>query len=232
MSEHLPVQLKITRIAKHTPGIWSFFMRAADGTLPSFQAGQVAVLEMVDHQPTYIAFASSPEEAEYEFLIKRSAAPNISSALFEPQIAEPVRLQQIIGRGFPVEDYNGHDLVFVAMGTGLAPLRSALRHLFHQRENYDRLIVLYGARTLDDFCFEDEMTTEWRAHGVELRQVLSQPDNEWSGPTGYVQSLLDHIIPELQQPVALVCGSPKMMAETKERLLALGFAPDKILTNY
>lgn len=232
MSEHLPIQLKITRIAKHTPGIWSFFMHPANGAQPTFQAGQVAVLEMAGHQPTYIAFASSPEENEYEFLVKRSTAPNVSSALFEPQIAEPILLQQIVGRGFPVESYAGHDLVFVAMGTGLAPLRSALRHLFHQRANYGRLIVLYGARTLDDFCFEDEMTTEWRAHGVELRQVLSQPNGEWSGPTGYVQSLLDNIIPDLPQPVALVCGSPKMMADTKERLLALGFAPEKILTNY
>jgi NAD(P)H-flavin reductase len=207
-------------------------MHAADSELPAFQAGQVAVLEMAGHQPTYMAFASAPEEAEFEFLIKRSVVPNVASALFEPQIAEPVLLQQIVGRGFPVEEYRGHDLVFVAMGTGLAPLRSALRHLFHQRENYGRLLVLYGARALDDFCFEEEMDTEWRAHGVELRQVLSQPNGEWSGPTGYVQSLLDNLIPELQQPVALVCGSPKMMAETKERLLALGFAPEKILTNY
>lgn len=208
-------------------------MRAAEGARPSFQAGQVAVLEMTGHQPTYLAFASAPEEAEFEFLVKRNAAAvNVTSALFEPQIAEPVLLQQIVGRGFPVEEYRGHDLVFVAMGTGLAPLRSALRHLFRQREHYGRLLVLYGARTLDDFCFEEEMGTEWRAHGVELRQVLSQPNGEWSGPTGYVQSLLDNIIPELQQPVALVCGSPKMMAETKERLLALGFAPEKILTNY
>lgn len=231
MSEMLPIELSITRRQKHTPQIWSFFMTTT-GARPAFTAGQVAVLEMGDAQPTYIAFASAPEEAEYEFLIKRSGAQNLTGTLFEPNIAQPVTLKEIAGRGFPVEEYPGHDLVFVAMGTGLAPLRSALRHLFHQRENYGRLIVLYGARTLDDFCFEEEMTTEWRAHGVELRQVLSQPDSEWSGPTGYVQSLLDNLIPELQQPVALVCGSPKMMAETKERLMALGFAPDKILTNY
>ena len=232
MTQPLPLKLNITRIAKHTPGIWSFFMQAAAGERPSFQAGQVAVLAMAGLSPTYIAFASAPEEREFEFLIKRSVVPNVTSALFEPQIAEPILLQQIAGRGFPVEEYADHDLVFVAMGTGLAPLRSALRHLFPQREKYGRLIVLYGARTLDDFCFEEEMNTEWRAHGVELRQVLSQPNGEWSGPTGYVQSLLDNIIPELSQPVALVCGSPKMMAETKERLLALGFAPEKILTNY
>jgi NAD(P)H-flavin reductase len=107
-----------------------------------------------------------------------------------------------------------------------------LRHLLRSRADYGRLVVLYGARTVDDFCFEAEMTTEWREQGVELRQVLSQPNGDWGGPTGYVQSLLDNIVPELNAPVALVCGSKEMMEQTRARLLNLGFAQEKILTNY
>jgi NAD(P)H-flavin reductase len=118
------------------------------------------------------------------------------------------------------------------MGTGMAPLRSTLRHVFHSRQDYGRLIVLYGARTVDDFCYEDEMATEWHKQGVELRQVISKPNGDWSGPTGYVQSLLDHIVPELRNPVALVCGSREMIDQTRERLRGLGFALEKILTNY
>lgn len=200
---------------------------------PEFKAGQVAVLEMGSYGDSYIAFASAPEEREFEFLIKRPAAsPNVTGALFDPRAAEQVVLKEIIGRGFPVEDHRGHDLVFVAMGTGLAPLRSTLRHVFHSRQDYGRLIVLYGARTVDDFCYEDEMATEWHERGVELRQVISKPNGDWSGPTGYVQSLLDHIVPELRNPVALVCGSREMIDQTRERLRGLGFAPEKILTNY
>ncbi len=199
---------------------------------PDFIAGQVAVLEMDSYKPTYIAFASAPHEHEFEFLIKRSMSHNVTGALFDPHIAKQVTLKEIVGRGFPVDDYTGCDLVFVAMGTGLAPLRSALRHLLQNRAAYGRLIVLYGARSLEDFCFQEEMQNTWAARGVELRQVLSQPDASWSGPTGYVQSLLDNLIPELHNPVALVCGSPEMMAQTKERLASLGFAVEKILTNY
>jgi NAD(P)H-flavin reductase len=76
------------------------------------------------------------------------------------------------------------------------------------------------------------MTTEWLDQGVELRQVISQPNGDWSGPTGYVQSLLDNIVPELNDPVALVCGSLEMIEQTRAQLLNLGFAADKILTNY
>jgi NAD(P)H-flavin reductase len=228
-----PVDLSITRVDKHTRTIWSFFMVPRTGARPEFKAGQVAILNMGDHNDTYIAFASAPEDEEFEFLIKRVPEPSgLSGALFDPRSEKQVVLKNIVGRGFPVEDHKGHDLVFVAMGIGLAPLRSTLRHLSRSSEDYGRLVVLYGARTVDDFCFEEEMTTEWRKHGVELRQVISQPNGDWSGPTGYVQNLLDNIVPELNDPVALVCGSREMIEQTRARLLSLGFAPDKILTNY
>src|SRR5262245_49160262 len=228
-----PVDLSITRIDKHTGAIWSFFMVPRAGARPEFKAGQVAILKIGDLNDTYIAFASAPEDGEFEFLIKHVPEhPGVSVALFDPRAEKQVVLKNIVGRGFPIEDHKGHDLVFVAMGVGLAPLRSTLRHLSHSREDYGRLVVLYGARTVADFCFETEMTTEWREQGVELRQVISQPNGDWSGPTGYVQSLLDNIVPELNAPVALVCGSKAMMEQTRAQLLNLGFAPEKILTSY
>jgi NAD(P)H-flavin reductase len=228
-----PITLSITRIEKHTPEVWSFFMVPKNGGRAEFTAGQIAVLEMGNYKDSYLAFASAPEEKEYEFLIKRSSSStNVTAALFDPHIAKHVTLKSIVGKGFPVEQYKGHDLVFVAMGTGLAPLRSALRHIFLSRGEYRRLVVLYGARTIEDFCYAEEMAKEWREMGVDLRQVLSQPNGDWSGPTGYVQSLLDNIVPGLENPVALVCGSKDMIEQTRGRLIELGFEPEKILTNY
>ncbi|MCG3163560.1 MAG: Anaerobic sulfite reductase subunit B [Acidobacteria bacterium] len=227
-----PITLSITRINKHTPAVWSFFMTPRNAPRPEFKAGQVAVLEMGSYGDSYFAFASAPEENEFEFLIKRRDSPNVTGALFDPHIAKHVVLKNIVGQGFLVEDHKGRDLVFVAMGTGLAPLRSTLRHVFHSRKEFGRLIVLYGARAVEDFCYEDEMATEWLEQRVELRQVLSRPNGDWSGPTGYVQSLLDNIVPNLKNPVALVCGSQEMIEQTRERLMSLGFAPEKILTNY
>jgi NAD(P)H-flavin reductase len=190
-------------------------------------------LKIGDLNDTYIAFASAPEDDEFEFLIKHvPERPGVSVALFDPGAEKQVVLKNIVGRGFPIEDHKSRDLVFVAMGIGLAPLRSTLRHLLRSRADYGRLVVLYGARTVDDFCFEEEMMTEWRDHGVELRQVISRPNSDWSGSTGYVQSLLDNIVPELNDPVALVCGSREMIEQTRARLLNLGFPAEKILTNY
>src|SRR4026208_1342376 len=120
---------------------------------------------------------------------------------------DEIAVAGIAGHGFKLDEMKSRDLVFVAMGTGVAPLRSALRHVLKRKGEFGQLVVLYGARTPDDFCYRAE-TDDWSAHGVELRQVISRPDGqEWSGPTGYVQSLLDHVLPELSSPVALICGS-------------------------
>ena len=229
-----PIDLDVTRIDKHTSDVWSFFMLPGRPAAPGFTAGQVAVLDAEGRKSCYLAFASAPEDEEYEFLVKRSPRESVAGALFEAEGGIPgLRLSRIVGHGFPVEEYKGSDLVFVGMGTGLAPLRSALRHVFHSRSDYGRLIVLYGARTIDDFCYEEEMDVDWRAHGVELRQVISRPDErDWSGPTGYVQSLLDNLVPELASPVAMVCGSSEMIAQTRTRLGQLGFPPERVLTNY
>ncbi len=169
----------------------------------SFTPGQVAVLRVDGEDPAYFAFAG-----------------------------DTVELLEVVGHGFELDLQVGRDLVFVAMGIGVAPLRSALRHVLTRRKDFGKLVVLYGARTPDDFCYQDEIES-WEDAGVELRQVISRPDgHDWSGPTGYVQSLLDHVLPDLPSPVALICGSLEMLQQTRERLEQMGFGKDEILTNY
>jgi len=196
----------------------------------AFVPGQVAVLAVEGEPPAYFAFASAPEDAELEVLVKQKMGA--SNLIFDMQAGERIELLEVAGKGFALDDQKKKDLVFVAMGTGVAPLRSALRHVLKRKEDFGQCVVLYGARTPDDFCFRDETET-WEEQGIELRQVVSRPDgHDWSGPTGYVQSLLDHVLPNLNSPVALICGSPEMMEQTRDRLEQMGFKPNEILTNY
>jgi len=225
--------LKITAVREQGRDIRSFDLMPADAAEfhnVQFIPGQVAVLRVASEEPAYFAFAGAPEDRELEILVKRTAGASV--ALFDMQVGEQVEMLNVAGHGFELDAQRGHDLVFVAMGTGVAPLRSALRHVLNRKQDFGELMVLYGARTPDDFCYRDE-TQGWEDSGVELRQVISRPgDHDWSGPTGYVQSLLDHVLPELKSPVALICGSREMIAQTRDRLEQMGFAPDAILTNY
>jgi sulfhydrogenase subunit gamma (sulfur reductase) len=236
MKESQPITLRIVRTRDEARETRSFDMlpeSIAEGGAHGlgFLPGQVAVLRAAsDAQPSYFAFASAPEDSELEFLVKR--AGGASAQIYGLQEGDRVELVEVVGRGFPLDGQRGKDLVFVAMGTGVAPLRSALRHVLTRPDDFGQLVVLYGARTPDDFCYRDE-TEVWEAAGVELRQVVSRPDgHDWYGPTGYVQSLLDHVLPDLSSPVALVCGSREMIEQTRDRLQQMGFAPEAILTNY
>ena len=205
-------------------------LRAAGPHGVLFIPGQVATLRVEGEAPSYFAFASAPEDTELEVLVKQKVGA--SNVIFEMQEGQTIDLVGIAGHGFPLEAQRSRDLVFVAMGTGVAPLRSVLRHVLNRKKDFGQLVVLYGARTPDDFCYRDE-TESWEEAGVELRQVISRPDgHDWSGPTGYVQSLLDHVLPGMSSPVALICGSMEMIEQTRERLGKMGFKPEEILTNY
>ena len=223
-------KLVITRIRDQARLTRSFDLRLKDPQRVDFKPGQVAILRVADQDPAYFAFASAPEDRDLEVLVKQKAGA--SHVIYDMQPGETIDLVGIAGQGFPLDQQKERDLIFVAMGTGVAPLRSALRHVLRRKHEFGQLVVLYGARTPDDFCYRDETDT-WNDAGVQLRQVISRPDgHDWSGPTGYVQSLLDNVLPDLRSPVALICGSREMIDQTRERLGKMGFKPDEILTNY
>jgi len=221
-------QLVISGIREQARNTRSFDLRCSEGV--NFAPGQVAILRVEGEEPAYFAFASAPDDRDLEVLVKQKAGA--SGVIFDMCVGDTIELIGIAGHGFKLDEMKGRDLVFVAMGTGVAPLRSALRHVMKRKNEFGQLVVLYGARTPDDFCYRDE-TEAWEAAGVELRQVISRPDgHDWSGQTGYVQSLLDNVLPSLSSPVALICGSREMIDQTRERLSKMGFKPDEILTNY
>src|SRR5262245_7364996 len=106
-----PINLSITRVNKHTQTVWSFFMIPQSGPRPEFKAGQVAILKINDCADAYMAFASAPEEDEFEFLVKHSAeSPKGSAARFGPQTDRLIVLKNIVGHGFAVRNCKGEDL--------------------------------------------------------------------------------------------------------------------------
>ena len=233
MAIQQPEKLIITGVRDQARLTRSFDLRPRDaGELNAFHftPGQVGILRVEPEPQAYFAFASAPDDPDLEVLVKQKAGA--SNIIYDMKTGDEIELLGVAGHGFKIDEMKGRDLVFVAMGTGVAPLRSALRHVLKRKGEFGQLVMLYGARTPDDFCYRDE-TEGWEDAGVELRQVISRPDgHDWSGPTGYVQSLLDHILPSLSSPVALICGSREMIDQTRERLGKMGFKPEEILTNY
>ena len=142
--------LVITSVRPQARDIKSFDLRLAEPGEISFLPGQVAILKVPNESPAYFAFASAPEDRELEVLVKKKIGA--SNIIFDMREGETIELTGIAGHGFALDAQKGKDLVFVAMGTGVAPLRSALRHVLRRKTDFGQLVVLYGARTPDDFC--------------------------------------------------------------------------------
>ena len=103
-----------------------------------FVPGQVAVLSVPGEAPAYFAFASAPEDAELQVLVKQKLGA--SSLIFDMQVGQRIELMDVAGHGFALDDQKGKDLVFVAMGTGVSPLRSALRHVLKRKAEFGQLV--------------------------------------------------------------------------------------------
>ena len=200
-------------------GVWTFI------------PGQVAVLGIERAGESYFAIASAPEDRDgMEFLIRKGGGA--SGALFEVKKGDPVQAKGPVGKGFPIDEYRGRDLVLAAVGSAIAPMRSVLRSVCHRRANFGKIALVYGARRAADVPFLDEMKA-WRQSGIEVVVTLSRPEaGEWQGATGHVQDHFAEALSALRKPVALLCGMKAMTEGSRDELARLGVAAGEILTNY
>jgi NAD(P)H-flavin reductase len=115
----------------------------------------------------------------------------------------------------------GADLVVMAGGIGLAPLRPVIRHTIGHRDRYRRVAVLVGARTPADLLYPDEYE-QWRAAGVEVRVTVDRAGGGWTGHVGVVTTLLDGLALDPATTTAFVCGPEVMMRFAARELVDLG----------
>jgi sulfhydrogenase subunit gamma (sulfur reductase) len=228
-----PRQLRVVNAARRTDAVWLFTFDAADGRALDldFVPGQVAVLSIPDIGEAYMAIASPPgARGIVEFLIKRSG--EVGERVCDLGHEANVRLVRVVGHGFPVDDFEGKDLVFVAAGTAIAPVRSAIAHSVTRRGKFRRIVLVHCVRRPEDFAVDDELD-HWREAGVNVHLTVTQPGAScWTGPVGRVQHLLAKAIDGLTDPVAFVVGSDEMMRDTTEALAELGVPRERILKNY
>lgn len=131
------------------------------------------------------------------------------------------------GTGWDLPSAAGHDLLLVAGGIGLAPLRPVLLAALGDRSRYGRLVLLVGARTPADLLYTDELEA-WRERGVEVAVTVDRPDDGWRGNVGVVPSLLEPAAPAAQQTTAFVCGPEIMIRYAAQALIALGVPEHRI----
>ena len=221
----------VTDIRKDTPDVKTFRVVGLDGKkLFQHMPGQCAMVSIPGVGECMFSITSSPTNEEYlEFSIKKCGC--VTEVLHALEVGAQLTVRGPYGRNFPVEeDFKGKDLLFIAGGIGLAPLRSVINYVRHYRENYGKVVIVYGARSKDDLVDIEEIQTEWvNEPNTEVYLTIDRPQDGWDGHVGFVPAYVKELglNPNM---TAVLCGPPIMIKFTLAGLLELGFDKSRVYT--
>jgi NAD(P)H-flavin reductase len=164
-----------------------------------------------------------------EFSIKKCGC--VTEVLHAMEVGQQITVRGPYGRNFPVEeDFKGKDLLFIAGGIGLAPLRSVINYVRHYRANYGKVVIVYGARSKDDLVDIDEIQNEWvNEPNMEVYLTIDRPQEGWDGHVGFVPAYVKELGLDPNM-TAVLCGPPIMIKFTLAGLLELGFDKSRVYT--
>ena len=152
----------------------------------------------------------------------------VTAALTSAAPGTMIGIRGPFGHGWPVTELRGKDVVVVAGGLGLAPLRPALHAMLDSRDEYGRLVLLYGARTPGDLLFIRELE-RWRGRfDVEVLVTVDVASSAWRGEVGVVTRLFSRLAMDADHSAALVCGPEVMMRFAASGLLDVGIEAENV----
>ena len=227
----IPMLGVVTDIRRDTPDVKTFRVQALDGG-KCFEhiPGQCAMLSIPGVGEAMFSITSSPTVREYqEFSIKKCGC--LTSWLHQMDVGQQITIRGPYGNGFPVEgDLKGKDLIFIAGGIGLAPLRSVINYVRANRGNYGTVDVVYGARSAEDLVDIDEIQNEWtKTPGVNVHLTIDSAQEGWDGHVAFVPAFVTELGFDPNKTV-LVCGPPVMIKFTLKALMEQGFKRNNVYT--
>ena len=221
----------ITDVRRDTPDVKTFRVVGKDGKkLFEHMPGQCAMVSIPGVGESMFSITSSPTNKEFmEFSIKKCGC--VTEVIHSLVPGQQITVRGPYGRNFPVEeDFKGKDMVFIAGGIGLAPLRSVINYVRHYRDNYGKVTIIYGARSSSDLVDIDEIKTEWmNEKDFDVYVTIDREEEGWDGHVGFVPSYVKEINPN-PSATAVLCGPPIMIKFTLQGLLELGFSKERIFT--
>lgn len=221
----------VTDIRQETPDVKTFRVVApGGGKLFEHKPGQCAMLSVPGVSEAMISITSSPTNRDYmEFSVKKCGC--LTEWLHSMEVGQMITVRGPYGRPFPVDDeLLGKDLLFIAGGIGLAPLRSVINYVRDNRGKYGRVDIVYGARSMNDLVDYREIVEEWtNTEGFDVHLTIDREQEGWDGHVGFVPNYVKELNPDLDKTV-LVCGPPIMIKFTVQGLKELGFARTQVYT--
>jgi NAD(P)H-flavin reductase len=221
----------ITDIRTETPDVKTFRVNApGGGKLFEHMPGQCAMVCVPGVGEAMFSITSSPTNKEFqEFSIKRCGV--LTEHLHSMQVGDEIMVRGPYGNNFPVDtDLKGKNLLFIAGGIALAPLRSVINYCLAHREDYGHIDILYGSRSADDLVQLKEIQEYWmNVPDVNVYLTIDRPQEGWDGNVGFVPTYLKELNFDTNR-VAVLCGPPIMIKFCLQGLTEMGFRHDQVYT--
>jgi NAD(P)H-flavin reductase len=223
----LPQPWIVRHKSKETRDTFTLTLEPINGSGAAFQPGQFSMLWVfgVGELPVSI----SGDAADTSSLTYTVRSVGLAThALVSRKPGEALGVRGPFGVGWPVENVRGRDILAVAGGIGLAPLRPVIYHVLRHRSDYGKLVFLYGARSPRDMLYRSELAAWARQPDTQVLSTVDYGGVSWRGRVGVVTSLFKFLRLEPAQATAMVCGPEIMMRLVSRELMARGWAAENL----
>jgi sulfhydrogenase subunit gamma (sulfur reductase) len=236
MSENIykPYLMEIDQVIEETPDVKTFrlkFKNIEEAEKFSFKAGQFGEYSVFGEGESTFCVASPPTRKGYIECTFRKAG-RVTKALANLEVGDTVGFRGPYGNTFPVEEWEGKNLLYIAGGIALPPMRCVIWNTIDLREKYKDITIVYGARTVSDLVYKHELK-EW-AERPDIKLITTVDPGgqtpDWKGEIGFVPMVVEKAAPSSENTVAILCGPPVMIKFTMPVLKKLGFKDRDIYT--
>jgi sulfhydrogenase subunit gamma (sulfur reductase) len=231
---YMPNLMRIEKITEEAPFVKTFRLKFEDEKVAeefSFRTGQFGEYSVFGEGESTFCIASSPTRKGYIECTFRQAG-KVTSSLSRLDEGDIIGFRGPYGNIFPIDEWKGKNLLFIAGGIALPPMRSVIWNCLDTRENYKDITILYGAKSVSDLVYKNELE-EWKNRPDVNLVVTVDPGGQtpdWKGEIGFVPTVLEKIKPSPENTVAIVCGPPIMIKFTFPVLEKAGFKDEMVYT--
>jgi len=196
----------------------------------AFLPGQFVMVEVPGYGEIPVSISSSLSIKGYlELCIRRAGM--VTGALHKAKRGARIGIRGPFGTYFPMEEMKGHNVLLIAGGLGIAPMRAPIFYAIENRSDFREVRILYGTGNPEQLLF-DYQYEEWRRiDDIDLKVIVERPDGGWTGPVGLITRLLDDFDIDPQETYAIVCGPPVMFKFVCGRLNALGMPMQRMFVS-
>jgi NAD(P)H-flavin reductase len=209
VSPFLPVWAEISRIEDLTASEKLFELHLLSGASLNHLPGQFVELSVLGFGEAPISISSAPRQNSFFELAIRKVG-NLTNAVHKLKKGDRVGIRGPFGTHFPVEETRGKDILFVAGGIGLVPLRSFIHYVLEHRSDYGELSILFGARNPSERLFLGELAEWENREDIRYLDTVDRPDQKWKGHVGVITTLFPALHVDPSRTYCVVVGPPVM----------------------